>query len=171
MHHTSFKTYNKIEKTTGGIFIGKSYEFFENAVWINQVREEEEEEAEEEEEEERERDGKRKRLNMQTKMMFIYGLKAPPKKVTTGQLLFSRESQSTGCPMLATPPLQFSLDTGQAHEHGTTPLMSFSKKLEGLMCSKCTLCCTSLKLCHPHLTSTLAPAKPENFLCVTKPEP
>ena len=29
--------------------------FFENVVWINQVREEEEEEAEEEEEEERER--------------------------------------------------------------------------------------------------------------------
>ena len=28
----------------------------------------------------KERDGKRKRLNMQTKMMFIYGLKAPPKK-------------------------------------------------------------------------------------------
>ena len=52
MHHTSLKTYNKIEKTTGGIFSGKSYEFFENAVWINQVREEEEEEAEEEEEEE-----------------------------------------------------------------------------------------------------------------------
>ena len=55
----------------------------------------------------KERDGKRKRLNMQTKMMFIYGLKAPPKKVTTGPLLFSRESQSSGCPMLATPPRNF----------------------------------------------------------------
>ena len=55
MHHTSFKTYNKTQKTTGGIFIGNSQEFFENVVWINQVREEEEEEAEEEEEEERER--------------------------------------------------------------------------------------------------------------------